>query len=436
MISLISISITVLSICFSKIIYRKWLNPLSLYAVIWGGMIFLYGFRLLPLIDLSTEAWIIIILSYLSFILGGVLVYTARDYFSKSNEFYKWKKDDIFIFYKNGKYLNLIILILSTFGLLAAIQHWLYLLKEYGSFAEIFIHAQRVYRYRIDNINQGAIPFVWLLSYVSIFLSGIYTAYKKRLTLGALISILGISLKALATFTRGGILFGFLEFIIGFVVFRYILKENDDYKNSSNIRMLFGSLFLILILVASASIVKLSRTGMDSYYKGASSNISKFEGGGIISPSVYFYLTSQIAVLSKYLDDEYQNNLFAENTLFPIYRFLGKFDLVKKPKFESKGYYVPTWSNTSTYLGNLHKDFGYSGIFLGPFLLGVFVTYFWYKVLFDGELANVIILSFLILIIGMSFFALQLTVVWWTSILISYLVFNFLRTKSQYTYSI
>jgi len=429
MISIISFFVTIFSIFFSKIIYKKWLNPLSLYAIIWGGMVFFYGFRLLPLIDLTTQTWIVIILSYLSFLLGGVLVYTARDYFNNSNELYKWKKDEIFIFANDGKYLNLIILVLSIIGLIAAIQHWLHLLSEYGSLAEVFVHAQRVYRYRIDDINQGAIPFVWLLSYVAIFLSGIYTAYKKRLTLGALISILGISLKSLATFTRGGILFGFLEFIIGFVIFRYILKEVKNYHDSSNAKMIFGSFILVLILVATASVVKLSRTGMDSHYKGAGSTISKFEGGGVISPSIYFYLTSQIAVLSKYLDDDHQNNLFAENTLFPVYRFLGKFDLVKKPKFKSKGYYVPTWSNTSTYLGGLHKDFGYTGIFIGPFLLGIFVTFFWYKVLFEGRLSSVVILSFLILMIGMSFFALQLTVIWWTSVLISFFVFSFLKKR-------
>lgn len=179
MISLLSIIITTLTIIVSKIIYKKLLNPLSLYSIIWGIMIFLYGFRLLPLIDLTTNAWFVIILSYLSFLLGTLVIYTAKNLYSSTNKFYNWENNDLFIFYNEGKYLNKIILIFSFVGLFASIQHWIFLLNEYGSFAEIFIHAQRVYRYRIDNIDQGAIPFVWLLSYVAVFLSGIYTAYKK-----------------------------------------------------------------------------------------------------------------------------------------------------------------------------------------------------------------------------------------------------------------
>ncbi len=426
MISLLSTIVFVFSFWVGKIVYKKKINPISFYAFIWCGMIFLYGLRLIPFSDLTSESWTLIILSYFSFFCGAILVYAFYN-LNGNLELYKWQKKDFFIFVNDGKYLNLAIIILGSIGLIAAIQHWLHLLNQYGSIAEVFIHAPRVYRYRIDNKDQGAIPFLWLFSYVAIFLAGIFTAYKKKITIGAVIAIIGLSLKSLATFTRSGVLFGLLEFVFAFILFNNIFVANN--KRQSSIKKILGSLILILILISTTSVVRLARTGMDSHFsQGASSSLRQFENGLIISPAVYFYLASQIVVFSKYLEDDFpEKNLFGESTFFPIYRFIGKFDLVEKPDFRSKGYYTPFWSNTSTYLGNLHKDFGYTGVLLFPFFLGLFITHCWYKLFLNGNIYYIITLTFLFIIIGMSFFALQLTVIWWVGLIFSFIVFTLLK---------
>ena len=65
MISLISVIVTILSLMLSRYIFKKWFNPLSIYSVIWGGMIFLYGLELLPYHDITFEAWSVIVFAYL-----------------------------------------------------------------------------------------------------------------------------------------------------------------------------------------------------------------------------------------------------------------------------------------------------------------------------------------------------------------------------------
>lgn len=428
MISLISLIVTVASISLSKVIFRKWFNPLSFYAIIWGTMVFAYGFRLMPLVNISTEAWAAIILSYIAFIFGIVIVYTARDIYN-SSEPPSATESNFYILYDDGRLLKRVIWVFAVLGLFAALQHWYDLLTRYGSFTEIFIHSLRVYRERVDGVETGEIPYIWLFSYIAIFLSGIYTAYKGKIELVAVLSILGIVLKEMARFTRNGILLGMLEFVIAFILFRYLMSNQKEKKVQSKRKLVFGSIFLILLFIASASFIKVARNTYDDY-KGVSSSLSQYRGGAIISPSIYFYLTSQIAVFSRYLEVENEKLLFAQNTLFPVYSLLSKTGVVKRPSDNSTGYFVPTWSNTATYLRDLHGDYGFAGIIFGPFLLGLLVSFYWFKVFYEYDLISFVILSFLLIVVGMSFFAIQIrSITWWFSLISIITIFKYFKTN-------
>lgn len=431
MISLISLIVTVASIFLSKVIFRKWFNPLSFYAIIWGTMVFAYGFRLLPLVDISNEAWIAIILSYIAFIFGVLIIYTARDIYHNS-EPPSATKNNFYILYNDGKLLKTIIWIFAVIGLFAALQHWYELLSRYGSFTEIFIHSLRVYRERIDGVESGEIPYLWLFSYIAIFLSGIYTAYKGKIEIVTVLSILGIVLKEMARFTRNGILLGMLEFIIAFILFRYMLSAQKGRRTQSKRKLVLGSIFLILLFVVSASFIKVARNTYDDY-KGASSSLSQYKGGAFISPSIYFYLTSQIAVFSRYLEVGNEKLLFAQNTLFPVYSLLSKTGVVKRPSDHNVGYFVPTWSNTATYLRDLHADYGFAGILFGPFLLGLLVTFYWYKVFYEHDLISFVILSFLLIIVGMSFFVILIkSINWWFSFISVIVIFKYFKKNYSF----
>ncbi len=429
MISLISFIVTFASIILSKMIFKKWFNPLSLYAIIWGTMVFAYGFRLMPLIDISIEAWFAIVLSYVAFIFGVVIIYLARDIYHTDTSKPSIKEGDFCLFYNDGKLLKTIIWIFALLGFFAALQHWYVLLVRYGSFSEIFIHSLRVYHERVDGVSYGEIPYLWLLSYIAIFLSGIYTAYKGKIELVTIISILGIILKELARFTRNGILLGMLEFVIAFILFRYLLSDNGKKSEQNNRKLIISSIFLILLFVSSASFIKVARNTFDDY-KGVSSSLSQYKGGAFISPSVYFYLTSQIAVFSRYLEVGNERLLFIQNTLFPFYSFLSKFGVVKRPKDNSIGYFIPTWSNTATYLRDLHSDYGFAGVLLGPFLLGLLVSFYWFKVFSENDLISFVILSFLMIVIGMSFFVILIrSITWWFSLLSTIAIIKYLKKK-------
>jgi len=86
-----------------------------------------------------------------------------------------------------------------------------------------------------------------------------------------------------------------------------------------------------------------------------------------------------------------------------FYSTVAKFGLTKRPKDHDKGYFIPVWINTGTYLREIYSDFGLVGIFIVPFLLGLFTTYFWFRFMDTGKLLYLVILSHLYIIIGFSF---------------------------------
>ncbi len=430
MISYISIIVATLSIMLSKHLFKKWFNPLSLYAVVWGGMTYLYGLRLLPYYEISSHAWILIVLSYLSFLMGTVIVFNARNAFFTSEKEAIWNENEFFLFHNDGKNLKILVLVLGLLGLFAALQHWYVLVKEYGSVTQVFIRAQRVYHMKnVGTESLGEIPYLWIFSYISVFFAGIYLAFKNKLEIVVLLPIIGISLKSMATFTRSGILFGLLEIVIAFVLTKYVLSNKKGRKNKKNKKIIFAAVLLAVLMVGSATVVKMARQTMDKSITGKSSSMNQLDGNVILSPAIYFYLSSQIVTFSSYLKTENEFHLPFEYTLFPLYRVLGKFDLVKKPNTHSIGYNTPTWSNTATYLRNLYSDFGYTGIILGPFLFGLFSSYFWVAIFYRKKLIHIVYLTFIMISIGMSFFALQSQVTLWISIVGATVIIKFFENK-------
>ena len=87
----------------------------------------------------------------------------------------------------------------------------------------------------------------------------------------------------------------------------------------------------------------------------------------------------------------------------PLYRILNKFQLIREPRFYQKGYLVPIWTNTGTYLREVHADFGYAGIFLFPFFLSLTLSYFWVKTYSSFNLLYFLSLIYFLLIVFYSF---------------------------------
>jgi oligosaccharide repeat unit polymerase len=307
------------------------------------------------------------------------------------------------IFADDGRALKYSILFFSFIGLFVAIQRWIVLIHMFGSIPAVILNAGLVYRLNTDREIKDFIPILPNFVYVGVFLVGIYTAYKKRFSFLTFLPFIGIVIKELTYFGRGEILFSLIEFLSSFFLFRQLLKDDSIQKfRFSKKNAIVASSILIVFLVTSASLVRVSRGSFENYL-GTSSGLRELKDNFIISPSVYLYLSSDVGVLSKYLELNNENTRFGQNTFLIFYDYLAQLEREARPQFFQKGYYIPMWTNTGTYIRELHEDFGTAGIFLVPYLLGLIITWLWFK-FFDEK--NLIVFAFLVyfyVIIGHSF---------------------------------
>jgi oligosaccharide repeat unit polymerase len=245
-----------------------------------------------------------------------------------------------------------------------------------------------------------------------------------------------VILKQITFVSRAGMLFGFLEFTISFFLFRHLLnKDKKHQKKTSKTKIVFSILLVFVLVYGSASLVKVLRNPVEDY-KAASRSIGKFEGGAFISPSIYLYACSHLGVLNQYFINDDEKSSFGRNTFLPVYNILAKFDVVEDQGIYQQGYFIPMWTNTGTYLRELHSDFGYLGLFLIPFILGLISTWLWYKLYETQELIYLLLATFVYLIISFSFLVMITRVSFWLiSFLLLLIIFPFVEKYQKQKFS-
>lgn len=373
--------ITFLGTLLGKFLFKKWINHLTLYSFFFGSSIFLYELKLLPYVDIIPFAWFIVIISFFSFVLGTVTVISARN-LNRENPV-ALKKIDISlnIFNDDGKTLKYAIIFFSLISIYSTIEFWMFLIKQFGSIPGVLINSQVIYRLNVSGKLVGFTPYISLFGFIALFFAAIYTAYKRKFTLLSFIPLISIMIREIGQAGRAAMSVALVEFVLAFFLFRYLL--NNDYLQRfkfSKTNAIISSTVLIALFILAVTVVRLSRASESSEkFTGASTELSETRGGILISPTVYLYASSNIGVLSKYFSSEGENTGIGQNTFQTIYYYLSRFELIDKLNERPKGYYIPMWTNSATYLRDLHADFGISGVLLGPYLLGLLITWLWFK---------------------------------------------------------
>lgn len=405
MIFLVLTVVAISSILFSKHIFQKWFNHVALYTVIWYVMLYLYELKLMSYIELSSLTWFSIVGAFISFCVGSFIVPISRRIFIAEVPLNREPAPEINLFADNGKVVKFSILILSILGLIAAFYVWKVLIDKYGSIPGVFLNALTIYRTRVSEGGvEGVVPYIGFIPYVGVFLSGLYVAYKKKIGIIPILPFLAIIISQIAVFGRAGILFSFFLFIITFFLFRnFVSKVSLDDKKRSKFGLIISLIIVLAIVISAAGLIRSTRHTIETF-SASSRNLEKLRGGFFITPSLYLYSSSHVGVFNAYLQNDYgEDKLFGETTFQPFYNFVSKFEWVEHPRFYEKGYFIPMWTNTGTYLRDLFGDFGVSGVMLVPFFLGLFASLYWFKFYEQGKLWQLVILTFLYVIIMFSF---------------------------------
>lgn len=402
--SLLLVAITsFLGFLLGRKFFKKWFNPLSLYSIIMGGLIFFYELKLLPYPDVIPLAWFMIIASFLAFILGISTIIVARNLFQDTSSLEVSSDFALKIFRDGGKALKYSILFFSLIGLFVALHRWYILIGRFGSVQDVIINAAVVYRLNVQGEIKEFIPILPSFIYIGVFLSGVYTAYRGKFSFLSFFPILTIIMKELTYFGRGEMLFSSMEFVFTFILFRQLLSNDSKkrFKFSKSNAFVATIIFLALLITAS-SFVRVSRSARENYV-GTSRALKQMNDNFLFSPSVYLYISSDVGVLSKYLELEKENTAIGQNSFRFVYDLLSKFEVTEKPDFFPRGYFIPMWTNSGTYIRDIHADFGIAGVLLMPYLLGVVITWLWFKFHKSKSIYVLLPLVYLFLIIGFSF---------------------------------
>ena len=395
-------------------LFHKLLNPLSLYTFVWTFILFSYELKLIRYKDLTTTTWLVIAFTFLAFTMGVFTFFAARYNFEKPLNPFKEKTTIHYPFFADdGKAIKLLIYIFSIIGVLAAIQHWMVLIKEFGSIPMVLIKSATVYRMRVEGEIKGVVPYVFSFTYVATFFAALYAGYYNKFRLFTVLPFFAMILKSLAEVARASMLFGLIIFFLTYVLMRYLRSQDKNDSTKLNRRkIIFGFSIIFSVLILTAALVKTFRAPSENY-KASTHALRQVEKGFLISPSIYLYSSAHIGVLNAYLKKQNEQTSFGQNTFLPIYRFLAKFNLVKKQSYYQKGYYIPVWTNTGTYLREIHADFGATGLFIIPYLLGLVATFFWFKFFLTHDLRDMVYLVFTLIIIMFSFLVMVTRLSYW-----------------------
>jgi len=397
--------ILVPSLWISKYLFKKWINPLSSYTIVWYAMISFYHLKLIKYDELSVETWYVIIIAYVSFFLGIIGYFASQHSIKNSkidincgNEYPK----TLFISRENSKIFFGLTLLLGLLGLLGALQAWIVLLSLYGSVTKVLLHLGALYQMRVSGELEGILPYTSIFSFASIFFAGIHSATKSRITLVSLLPLVALIIKEVAMVGRAGILFGFVEYGFTFLFASSIIRDNFKIASNNKAKLILSVTISVILFLASITFIKNLRGGSDSY-SGKTRAIKALEGATFISPSIYLYLSGHIGVLNKYLEKDIEKARFGENTFQLVYNSLNKFEITSRPNGYQKGYYIPLWVNTGTFIRELLADFGIVGTMLFIYLLGYLVTHSWVRFFSNNNIVHLAILVFLMIIIFFSF---------------------------------
>ena len=380
-------------ICFSKKIYKKWINPLSTYSIIWEICVGLYQSGLIEYYDLSFITWIAIIVIHFIFALGCMFGLRIKQSNANKHSKSHYIRDDLLE--KNLKKAIVITLVIAS---IAIIGNYLVLIETYGT--NILSQINNIYSDRISNTRVfETIPYLGSFIYISMVYLGVYIK-RYRFTFISIPVFILAYLQSLASGAKGGLVYLFVLFIFGYLSISIIKKRsgrnNKTLKYITFISIVCIFLFIIYTITnARAGWVKLDYT-TERYRMLFGDN-----------PAIYkiiTYMASPVGVLNKFLEDS--QFFFGKNTFLPIYNLLSKIGITfnEVSRYQT-WYYTPIHCNVGTWIREIIEDFTFVGAILVSFIFGAFVSNSFIKVnRNEKEVSNILVYSMLMLLVVLAFF--------------------------------
>ncbi len=393
------IAFSVVIILMSRFVFKFWFNPISFYSLIWCLILTLFELKLIDYYSLEIETWTIIIVSWLLFVTGAITIYLI---FPSENQRLNLEYHNPYpVLNLDIHRLKFILWILNIVSLIAALYNLYLVTKITGGLLNAFIIGNLLYSYRVAEGIPGSLPYIGSIVYTAAAFAGVYSARVQKISLVGIFPIINIIIIDFAIMGRADIL---IVSILSATAYFVTPKSSKSNKSTSSVR--FRKVLLIVVLlsviIGGAELIRSTRSAKEGF-RGSTGSLKKLSSSGIITPSIYLYFSSSIGVLNQYFIQNKEDVPIGSNMFLTLYRIFERFGVDVHAEIYQQWYKIPTPVNTGTYLRELHGDFGIPGILFGPYLLGVFSSFFWLRFKENGRFIDLSFIAFFFGIIGLSF---------------------------------
>ncbi len=399
---LIPLTLGLGGIVFGRICFQRWFNHLSLYSLIWGAGLALFELRLMNYHPITAEAWLIFGYAWIAFSIGSIALPLVRRAIAFDIE----DQPETYILPqaspREKRVLMLTIFVLTFIAILAVLQHWSVLLNKFGSIPNVLISGNLIYRMRTSEQLPGMVPYLDSFGLAAAFFAGVYSARIGKIKLLTLLPLFIVILEDVAQVGRAKILNAGILFFSGYFLTRLPYQKGASIGNTGRGRRLLNLVIVVALLLSAAEFIRSFRRTYEGLY-GVSQQLSKLEGAAFITPSIYMYMSSHPGVFSAYWKAGGEHPFPGSNTFAPVYRILAKFGIGEDVPDYQKFYTIPIATNTATYLRELHADFGYAGILIAPFLLGLLSTYLWQRIKTYNRFVAIAILAHIYVVVAFTY---------------------------------
>lgn len=396
----------------SKKLLGDYFSPPAIYNFFWAFSLGALALNWVEYHPVGELAWTAIGLSYLGFMSGCLLITFFA--FTRPNAWLRKGHD--FQRLSRSRF-ELILLIFFGIGILGFLIQLIHLQSSIG----LGTFANDPQRAREMHTNVRYIGLLNLLNVANFALTVFYfTVFKKPKWWFIFILLAALFTTFLTTDRTRFFYMVIWSFYTAMYCFRRV--NLTPKMIAAGIAVVLG-LFGFFILIAKIYVKQAYHWNKEFI------NLPK-EYEFVVDP--YIYLTGSYPVLQAFLEDE-QMPAMGKNSFSPLITLLETVDdRIEREELVGKFYQVPIDLNATTYLEPFYKDFGFTGVFIMPTLLGLLCMGFYLYMRTHKNLFTVYTMGILSFCTTISIFVnhyVQLAT--WFFIAAGYIAYRFSLVKAE-----
>lgn len=414
-------------------------SPVFIYFIIWVFILFLYSLKIVIFPQLSRGFYLVMIMNVLGLVIG---TFQAKLLVGETNKNQVLKNTEDFFNWLLNKKLTLkriynILMIISLVGVLTIY------LKVFSqvSILQFFIQQQFVKAHVIRSVFG---TYLSMAAYVALPIAACLDYITKKRMKFSVIPFVFASMYSLSYWGRFPLLMAVVILLTSKMLFFILNKQIKDflrYKKGTLTKLFFYGFiaFLLVFLFMSWTIewrVSEYGVGYDPYAGYCNENVitnllkrvSYLFGSFRAITLTYSYFVASIPTLNYWANLESEYGLGQASVPY-MYRFLAKIGLIDNPilmgdRVVGRGLQLPS------FVGYLYIDFGFIGVLILSYLLGLIGTYTYEKFLVKPTLAKIMNLTLIYMIVVFSPITNVIAQTMFVIILFGYFVVNSILKRS------